>query len=238
MKRFFLLLGGFPLSVSILFGSNVALEKMIKNNEGIDVKVVDSKPTDIKGIQIISLEQPNGLRVPVLASDDGKTVIGISDLLISDDDKFKNALKKAYEDSTKHNKTITDKQVLNIFKKYDKTYVLKLNGKNGSKITYMVVDPNCPYCDQEIQKLDATLQNSNVQILVVGALGMDPIKKAASFYEALKSKKSQKDKVALLHSVFEKSYQANKNADTAEIIKIGRELSQAGVKGVPYIIRK
>ncbi|PAF43145.1 hypothetical protein [Helicobacter sp. 11S02596-1] len=238
MKNFVLLLGTLFFGVSILLGSNAQLEKMIKDNEGLDVKVVDSKPTNIKSIQIVSLEQPNGLRIPVLASDDGKTIIGISELLISSDEAFKNALKTAYQDATKHNKTITDNQVLKLFQKYQKNYVLKLDGKNKSKTTYMVVDPNCPYCYQEIQKLDETLQNSNVEMLVVGALGMDSIKKAASFYEDIKNKKSQKDKIALLKAVFEKSYQPNQNVDISAITSIGKELAQAGVNGVPYIIKK
>ncbi|PAF41183.1 hypothetical protein [Helicobacter sp. 11S03491-1] len=237
MKKIILFAMTFSWSMSLLMANNAILEKTIKENQGIDVKVVDSKPTDIKGIQIISLEQPNGFRMPVLASDDGKTIIGISELLISSDENFKNTLRKVYEESLKHNKTITDKQVLEIFKKYDKSNVVKLSGKDKSKTTYMVVDPNCPYCDQEIQKLEDTLQKSNIELLVVGALGMNSIQKAASFYDELKGKKSQKDKITLLKSVFQKTYQP-KQVNTAQIVEIGKELAQAGVTGVPYIIRK
>ncbi|PAF52374.1 hypothetical protein [Helicobacter sp. 13S00477-4] len=237
MKKAFLWIIGCAC-IGILMADNATLQKTIKDNEGIDVKVVDSKPTGIKGIQIVSLEQPNGLRIPVLASNDGKTIIGISELLISSDDGFKDSLKKVYEDSMKHNKGITDNQVLAIFKEYDKSNVVKLQGKDKSKTTYLVVDPNCPYCYQEIQKLDSILSGSNVELLVVGALGMDSAKKAASFYEEMKTKKSQEDKIALLKSVFEKTYKPKENIDTSKIITIGKELAQAGVNGVPYIIKK
>ncbi|PAF46278.1 hypothetical protein BKH46_08175 [Helicobacter sp. 12S02634-8] len=226
------------LGACVLWGNQSTLEKLIKDNEGIDVKVVELVPTGIKGLQIVALEQSNGLRVPVLASDDGKTIIGVSELLISDDPHFKDALQKVYASTQKHNKTITDQKVLKIFKTYNKSNVLSLAGKNSAKTTYMVLDPNCPYCHQEVQKLDMILQNSNVEILVVGALGMQSATKAASFYAALGSKKSQKDKIALLKSIFEKSYQPDEKIDISKIVEIGRELAQAGVNGVPYIIEK
>lgn len=216
------------------------LEKAGMSGINADVKVIDSQPTSIKGIKIVSLRQPDGFQLPALISDDGKTIIGVSELLISSDENFKNTLKKVYEDTTKYNESIRETNVLGIFKKYVGE-TIRLSGKNSKKTTYMVVDPNCPYCHTEIQKLEDTLEKSNVELLVVGALGMASTNKAASFYQDyanLKDKKSQKNTIALLKKVFEKSFKAKENVDTSKISTIGRELFQAGVNAVPFIIEK
>lgn len=218
--------------------ANVPIENTIKKNEGVEIKVISSIPSGIEGLNITVLQQPNGFRMPVLSSKDGKTIIGIPDVLISDNDTFKSTLKKIYQEVADYNGDISQKAVLDVFKKYDKTNVIKLEGKNKSKTTYMVVDLNCPYCHQEIEKIDETLKDSNVDLLVIGALGMDSVKKAATFYEDIKTKKSQQDKIAFIKSAFEKTYKPKENINTASMITIGEELARAGVNAVPYIIRK
>lgn len=218
--------------------ANVPIENTIKKNEGVEIKVISSIPSGIEGLNITVLQQPNGFRMPVLSSKDGKTIIGIPDVLISDNDTFKSTLKKIYQEVADYNGDISQKAVLDVFKKYDKTNVIKLEGKNKSKTTYMVVDLNCPYCHQEIEKIDETLKDSNVDLLVIGALGMDSVKKAATFYEDIKTKKSQQDKIAFIKSAFEKTYKPKESINTASMITIGEELARAGVNAVPYIIRK
>lgn len=218
--------------------ANVSIENTIKKNEGVEIKVISSAPSGVEGLNITVLQQPNGFRMPVLSSKDGKTIIGIPDVLISDNDTFKSTLKKIYQEVADYNSDISQKAVLDVFKKYDKTNVIKLEGKNKSKTTYMIVDLNCPYCHQEIEKIDETLKNSNVDLLVIGALGMDSVKKAATFYEDIKTKKSQQDKIAFIKSAFEKTYKPKENINTTNMITIGEELAGAGVNAVPYIIRK
>lgn len=216
------------------------LEKAGMSGISTNVKVINSQPTSIKGIKIVSLRQPDGFQLPALISDDGKTIIGVSELLISSDENFKNTLKKVYEDTTKYNEGIRETNVLSIFKKYVGE-VIRLSGKNSKKTTYMVVDPTCQYCHAEIQKLEDTLEKSNVELLVVGALGIAATNKAASFYQDytnLKDKKSQKATITLLKRVFDKSFKVKENIDTSKISTIGRELFQAGVNAVPYIIEK
>lgn len=229
-------------SIALLWGaiaySNVPIENTIKKNEGVEIKVISSAPSGVEGLDITVLQQPNGFRMPVLSSKDGKTIIGIPDVLISDNDTFKSTLKKIYQEVADYNSNISQKAVLDVFKKYDKTNVIKLEGKNKSKTTYMIVDLNCPYCHQEIEKLDETLKDSNVDLLVIGALGMDSVKKAATFYEDIKTKKSQQDKIMFIKSAFEKTYKPKENINTTHMITIGEELARAGVNAVPYIIRK
>lgn len=229
-------------SIALLWAAsayaNVPIENTIKKNEGIEIKVISSAPSGVEGLNITVLQQPNGFRMPVLSSKDGKTIIGIPDVLISDNDTFKSTLKKTYQEVADYNSSISQKAVLDVFKKYDKTNVIKLEGKNKSKTTYMIVDLNCPYCHQEIEKIDETLKDSNVDLLVIGALGMDSVKKAATFYEDIKTKKSQQDKIAFIKSAFEKTYKPKQNINTTDMITIGEELAGAGVNAVPYIIRK
>lgn len=229
-------------SIALLWAAtayaNVPIENTIKKNEGVEIKVISSAPSGVEGLNITVLQQPNGFRMPVLSSKDGKTIIGIPDVLISDNDTFKSTLKKIYQEVADYNSDISQKAVLDVFKKYDKTNVIKLEGKNKSKTTYMIVDLNCPYCHQEIEKIDETLKDSNVDLLVIGALGMDSVKKAATFYEDIKTKKSQQDKIAFIKSAFEKTYKAKENINTTNMITIGEELAGAGVNAVPYIIRK
>lgn len=249
MKNIFVIMTVSLISVlDVVIADDNALQKNIKatlekaeiSRISADAKIVDSQPTNIKGIRIISLRQPEGFQLPVLVSDDGKTIIGIPEFLISSDENFKDTLKKVYEDAINYNTVIRETNVLNIFKKYT-SEVVKFVGKKSNKTTYMIVDPNCPYCYAEIQKLKDTLENFNVEILVVGALGQASINKAASFYQDyrnLRDKNSQEDVITLLKNIFKKSYKTKESIDISKVSIIGGELFQAGVNSVPYIIEK
>lgn len=237
MLKFFFLLIVSLLGINILNANDAVLKKTIENEGGVNVKIIKSDNTNIKDLKIVILEQPNGIWLPVLASSDGKTIMGDPSILISSDDKFKDALQNAGLQAQKHNKDITDKNILAVFKQYPQN-VVSLEGGDKTHTTYMIVDPNCPYCYQEIQKLDDTLKTSNVKMLVVGALGQDSVKKAASFYNELKNQKTQQDKISLIKKVFERNYKADPNVDISHMMDIGKSLSQAGLQAVPYIIKQ
>ena len=219
-----------------LYAGNADLEKFFKNR-GYDAKIVYSKDSGLLGLQFVIAEQ-RGFWIPFLADSKKKILIGVAqDMVISDDKEFSKALEEIIKQVREHNQKSTDNAVIDVFKKYSQMSV-KLEGANPKNTTYIVLDANCPYCKDEIKNLDSYLKQGNVELMIVGVLGVDSAKKAATFYANIKHKKSQSDKLAYIKSVFEPSFKADSNSNAEGMMSVNIALSEAGLRGVPYIIKR
>ncbi len=226
------------LSVSIAYANvnNANIEKVFKDR-GYEAKVVSSKDSGIKGLSFVIAEQ-GGFWIPFLVNPEGTILIGITpDTIISDDKAFGDSLDAIFKQVKDHNQTATDEAVLKVFDKYAKN-VITLEGKNTSKTTYLVLDTNCPYCKEEVKKLEERLKTSNLKILLVGALSLESTQKAATFYENINAKSTQKAKLEYITEAFSPSFKPNSNINTDQVMNMSMELGGAGLRGVPYIIER
>lgn len=110
----------------------------------------------------------------------------------------------------------------------------------------MVLDPNCPYCKNEIEKLEEYTKDSTLVLMIVGILKQSSIDKAAAFTKLIQSAKAKNEQIAVLKRVFDKNFDPSsvrfdkptEQGDiTAKLTLIGLELQKAGLQGVPYIIK-
>ena len=99
-----------------------------------------------------------------------------------------------------------------------------------------MADPNCGYCKEEFRKIDERLKTQNVNMVMVGILGEDSLKKAASVMSKVKSSDKEKTKLNALKEVFSNNFKAPKSIDTTAIKETSDFLFKSGViRGVPYI---
>lgn len=214
--------------------ANAKIEKILKNR-GYNAKIIYSKDSGIQNMQFVIAEQGR-FWIPFLT--DSKTLIGITpDTIISEDEKFSKALDEVINKVRQNNQKAVDDSIIEVFKK-NANSVIKLNGENPKKTTYIVLDMNCPYCKDEIKNLDSHLKQGNVELMIVGVLGVDSAKKAATFYTNIKSKKTKNDKIAYIKSAFQSNFKPDSSVNIDEINKISMQLSGAGLQGVPYIIKR
>lgn len=229
--------------LSIFVANNVSLaadsefiQKRLKELTSMDFKVVSNKP--LSDASMIILQSPEGEKLVFLASSDGKFIIPLSNALPLGESK--STLQTTMNEVNEYNRNLKDSKVLKLFQKYSK-YTLKIpSASKTNKTTYMVLDTTCPYCLQEINKLDSYLKDSNLEILMVAFLGPKAQKRTAGYYEELQKVTPKNDKNAninLLKKVFTKEYDPKSGDD-----KITKEITEstiaADVQGVPYIVKK
>lgn len=238
------LIASFPLS-SIYANIDLqkAAEETIAQKTGVDVKIVKIEPLDIKKLNLAILEI-NSNQVPVFISGDGKTIIGMSDIFITSQNQITQTATKIVSQAQSYNTRGRQQKILDSFKGKENLIVsLKSTGKKTNKTTYIVTDPNCPYCKDEMGKIDEVLKDSNVKLILVGIIGHQnsEIKSAdiLSFNQKLVKAnlpKKEKENKLLDHikSVyFDANYEPIK-VDIAPAKEISDIIIRSGVNAVPY----
>lgn len=209
------------------------------------MKVISTETSGLKDFSFVILER-EGYWIPLLAHENGKTIIiATPDMILSTDDVVRKNLTKTIEKSQEHNKQLIDTSVLNIFSTHSGN-TITLPNKSAKYTTYMVLDPNCPYCKDKVEKLQEYAKDSSLVIMVVGILRQDSLNKAIAFTKLIKNAKSQEKQIAVLKSVFDAAFdpssvrydEKERGAINADLVLIGMKLHQAGLQGVPYIIKR
>lgn len=229
--------------LACVFGSfedNVA--KLIEKETQTKVKVIST--SDLKSnkdIKLVVIEiENNSQRIPMLATKNGDLIIGLSNIMFSSSSADNEIIAKVAEESTKHNESSQQNAAGKLIDqlKPEQYVTLKSSAKNPG--TYFIVaDPNCGYCREEFKRVDEKLKTHNVNIIIVGILGEDSLKKAAYAVENIKSDMSEKDKLKKFKEIFSNSFKTPKSIDTAKVKETTEFLFKSGViRGVPFIYEK
>lgn len=208
-----------------------SVQKTLDSNN-ISGKVVSSTDLD-SGLSMIILNI-NDQQVPFLASNDGKVLFQPDSLLIQDKN-VEARLQSFYKDLYEKQKVKINAKLKDVFKKQDK-YVFHFKAtKPSNKTIYIVSDPNCPYCQKEFQNISKRLENTNVEMIVVGFLGEDSMLKAA---HALKEKSGNQSKDMVILKKLYTPHSKVQNIDTKEASALTQTIAAVGVHSVPYIIEE
>ncbi|MDE6886554.1 MAG: hypothetical protein K2P17_05920 [Helicobacteraceae bacterium] len=229
--------------LACVFGSfedNVA--KLIEKETQTKVKVVST--SDLKSnkdIKLVVIEiENNSQRIPMFATKNGNLIIGLSNIMFSSSSADNEIIAKIAEESTKHNESSQQNAAGKLIDqlKPEQYVTLKSSAKNPG--TYFIVaDPNCGYCREEFKRVDEKLKTHNVNIVIVGILGEDSLKKAAYAVENIKSNMSEKDKLKKFKEIFSNSFKTPKSIDTTKVKETTEFLFKTGViRGVPFIYEK
>ncbi|ETD27642.1 hypothetical protein [Helicobacter canis] len=221
------------------------LESTLKA-QGLSAKVALTQDSSLQGFSFVVVEQ-GGFWIPLLANDSGRVVLGISpNLIFTTDKKFEAKLSTLLQKVSANNKQIADKGVLKVFKQHTNSTITIANEAAKYK-TYIVLDPNCPYCRDEVEKLEEYAKDSTLEIMVVGIIQQSSINKAAAFAKLIQNAKTKEEQISVLKRVFDKSFdpssvrfakETEQGGISAALVAMGLELQKAGLQGVPYIIKE
>lgn len=158
------------------------------------------------------------------------------DLLLPDIIDLKN--KKAYKAEMKEK--ITAKNIAAQFNKEEKKNIIML-GNDSKKPTYvMFSDPECPYCRMELEKIETTLKEANVHIILTPVHDKSALQKSFLIYKDAVKAKTDSEKIKILRKYFAEDYKVADNAVNDDEVKMMDDLRTkylaAGVRSVPYII--
>lgn len=127
-------------------GLKEKIEQTILDKTNTRSKVIQVKPLNIKNLYIASIEV-GGNQIPLFVSDDGETIFGVPEIFFSANNKILEETRQAVTDTQNHNTRGKQQRIVDMFKdKKILTVNLLSTGKKTNKVTYIVSDPNCPYC--------------------------------------------------------------------------------------------
>ena len=208
------------------------LTKLIEKQTQTKVKIISK--SDLKSSKDLNA---NKQRIPLFATKNGDMIIGLSNIFFTAQNADEDMIAKKVAEIEAHNEnsqTIAAGELIKQLKP-EQFITLKSSAKNA-KTTFIIAAPNCGYCKEEFRKIDEKLKTQNINMVLVGILGEDSLKKAASVVSKIKSADSEKTKINALKEMFSNSFKAPKSIDTTAVKNTSDFLFKNGViRGVPYI---
>lgn len=216
-------------SVSYGAADRAQLQKTLQANK-IQGTIVSSSDLG-SGLSMVIVEV-NNQQAPFLATDDGKMLLQ-AEVLIAQDKSTESRVQEFYKNLYEKEKLKVNTKLKAVFKT-QKANVFSFKAKKSSnKTMYIVSDFNCPYCQKEFANLNKHLENTNVELLIVGFLGEDSMLKAAN---ALKNKSGNQAKdIAMLQKLYTPKSKGQP-MDTKAAMALTQAVADTGVRSVPYII--
>ncbi|WP_288644383.1 hypothetical protein [uncultured Helicobacter sp.] len=202
-------------------------------------------------LQVISVEQlknaklslfvvqdkVSGYRTTLLADDDQKSIIVVATFFGTDkDDRQKVA--KTLREVESYNFKLENSASLNaLFKAIPNEYKITLQGK-GNALTYIISDPMCPHCQDELNHIDSRLEKGSVVMIPVAFLGADSLKKSAEITEKIKSVQNNAEKISLLKQIYATTHQASEQSSqsTQQVQNVTKIIENSHlVTSVPFV---
>ena len=241
MKRIVLL----ALLSSGLFAASFEdnVKNLIEKQANAKVNIVNSIDLkDSKNLKIVIVEIAEGSsqRVPMFVTSDGNTIIGLSNIFFTASKADEDIVSKATAETMAYNENASKAAAGKLIDalREEQYITLKSSAKNP-KTYFIVADPNCGYCREELRNVEDKLKTHNVNMVIVGILGEDSQKKAAYLVDKVKSNMSEKEKLNGIREVFSANFKAPATIDTSKIEATTDSLFKTGViTGVPFIYEK
>ena len=215
------------------------LTKLIEKQTQTKVKIVSQSnlkaSKDLKFVIVELVE--NKQRFPFFATKNGDMVIGPINNFFTAQKTDEEFIDKHIVELQTYNEGAQELAAGALIKQLKPEQFITLKSKvKNAPTTFIIADPNCGYCKDEFRKIDERLKTQNVNIVLVGILGEDSLKKSASVVSKIKSTDSEKTKLNALKEVFSNSFKAPKSIDTTAVKETSDFLFKNGViRGVPYI---
>jgi thiol:disulfide interchange protein DsbC len=102
----------------------------------------------------------------------------------------------------------------------------------------MFTDPECPVCRDELKKINETLKNNSLKLILVPVGGLTGLQKSALIYDEIAKAKDDKAKLAVLNKYYDPKATVGK-IDEAKVKAVGEQrdkYARAGITKVPMFI--
>ena len=235
ISKIFFLCGVFALPLSA--GVKEDAIKVLEGQTGAKFEVISFEP--LKGSKqflLVVKDTKNGYQSVIITDEKQKSMIApMAFFGDKEDAKFvATQLEKANAYNFKlQNAATLDK----LFASIPQDYAIRLQGASN-KITYIVSDPMCVHCQQELSQIESKLAKGTVVMVLVSFLGQDSLQKSAEIISKIKSAKTPKEQISLIRSVYATTHKASpqKQEYTSQVSAITKELASSNlIEAVPFI---
>ncbi|WP_233712752.1 DsbA family protein [Helicobacter suis] len=223
-------------------GSNVI--RLIDKQIHKKVNVLEVKPLKAnKDFQIVVVEDPDTqYHIPLLVNKSSDLVIGITNIFFSTSNKDTELVQSIYHQTQSHNFKQQNSESLNaMFDAVPKDYVINLSSSNKGvhKDLYIISDPMCPHCRNELGHIQERLKEANVHMVLVGFLGSESNLKVAVILKEIKRARNTQGKIDILNKVYASAFHSPTDVSDKEVQEVQQVtksiLATKLVKGVPFL---
>ncbi|ASM37960.1 MAG: thioredoxin domain-containing protein [Campylobacter sputorum] len=130
--------------------------------------------------------------------------------------------------------------IASVYKQEKSENILKIGNDKNKDTMVVFTDPDCPYCKMEVNALDETLKNYNIEMIFTSIHGDLAIEKAALILQKSKGK-SDKEKIEIAKKYYTQDAKVDGKVDgkVFDSIKTGaKKYFDAGLTSVPTKILK
>lgn len=218
------------------------ISKLVSEKTQRDISVKSILPLDgTKNLNIAILyDKKDKAEIAVLATQDGNVIVGLSNIFLSKSEKDLAILTEAYQ-ATQPKIASPSPEVLDQFfssLSEDRVISLKSTEKDSNQTHYIVSDPRCPACRQELENIQSKLKSGDVKMLLVSFLGEESAHKAKLIYSKVAKIKDDSLKIKIMQEIYNPNYKLtpkDKKQDIKVIEQNSQEVIKTGIQSVPFI---
>ncbi|STQ85832.1 disulfide isomerase [Helicobacter muridarum] len=233
------------LSCNIFFGVVQAskLTDMINKQTGQEVSVIkEQQLKQDSNLKLVTIKElKTGFRVLGFTNKHESFFLAITSAFFTSNDDDRNLIISEFNLVNHYNMTFkTQEAVKKAINSLPNDAIINLasTNKNAKKVFYIVSDPMCPHCQDELKRINDRLNEGDVKMIPVGWMGKDSAYKVAEIYSLVKEAKTDSEKIKILQKIYNPQYKA-KPRDTKMVEEVVRSLMGEGkVEGTPYIIEE
>lgn len=225
-----------------------------------EIKIIEK--LEIKGFPfefIVLEESSNKQRFPIYGSKEGTVVMPFTPKVIMEDPKVFDPILAKLEELTKYNQPIIEKLQKEMENKTlendpnaekNKTLyktivdnlttdvILSLGENPKLKDVLVVIDPECPFCREELATLEEKTNEYNYKFVFAPVHKKPSFIKSKLIMDQWKGAKTVKDKLAIMNKYFAQNYTLTEEELKTDVTVIEKNVkvifSTGIVKGVPY----
>ena len=182
------------------------------------------------GIEAVIVKLSNG------ANSQNEVVFAKGDLLFPEVINLKE--RKSYLGEIKQE--LVASGISKVYKTEDKSNIITLGSDSKKPTIVMFSDPECPYCRAELDKIETTLKEANVNIILTPVHEKSALQKSFLIYKDIKNVKTDSEKIKILRKYFADSYSVENGTvsdkEAKKIDDLRQKYFAAGVRSVPTIL--
>ncbi len=236
-KLAFFLILFLPL-LSLYAGEKENALDLLQKQSGRKLSLISFEPLESSSLSLMVVQDSmNGYRTALLVENKTQNII-VAGFFFSKNNQNRLKVVKAIESVESYNFKIQNATAFkNLFKSIPSDYAIKLEG-NGKKLTYIISDPMCPHCQEDMKNIESRLQNGSVILIPVAFMGQESLLRTAEIISKIKTAQTTKQKISLLKEVYSRIHKAetSDNASIQRVKDITSKIEKSNlIQSVPFV---
>ncbi|KIM09831.1 MAG: histidine kinase [Sulfurovum sp. FS06-10] len=133
------------------------------------------------------------------------------------------------------------KKMSALYAKEEKKNIVVLGNDPKKETLVVFTDPECPYCRQELDKIEERLTTNNIKLIFTPVHERSSLEKSVLIYNEVAKAKNDAEKIKIVRKYYDENVKYDQKVSDVEIKRIEDlklKYFGAGIKGVPFMVRE